>query len=150
MPVSRAERRPRRTPLEDFAMLSYRKAGAVVGTLAIGGALLAAAVPAQAATAATAPKSDGANGICKRLPKTEQRVQKALDRLNGPATEPGSIARLEQRVDDAKSAGHTAVYTYLNDRLTFRKTLVPTLTTRQDDLKAVATWCTSQGLGTAQ
>jgi hypothetical protein len=136
-------------------MLSYRamlsrKAGAAIGALALGGTLLATAVPAQAATTATAPKSDGAKGICKRLPKTEQRIQKSLDRLNGPATEAGSVARLEQRVDDAKSAGHTAVYTYLNDRLTFRKSLLPTLTTRQNDLKAVATWCTSQGLGTAQ
>ncbi|WP_327066026.1 hypothetical protein OG500_09250 [Kitasatospora sp. NBC_01250] len=137
-------------------MLSYRKAGATLGALALGGTLLAAAVPAQAATPtpSTAPTGDGAKGICKRLPKTEQRVQKALDRLNGPATENGSVARLQQRVDNAKNAGQTAIYTYLNDRLTFRKSLLPTLTTRQSDLQSVATWCSSQGLaapsGTAQ
>ncbi|TQF02323.1 hypothetical protein E6W39_08600 [Kitasatospora acidiphila] len=131
-------------------MLSYRKAGAAIGALALGGTLLAAAAPAQAATTATAPKSDGAKGICKRLPQTEQRIQRALDRLNGPATENGSIARLQQRVDDAQKAGHTAVYTYLNDRLTYRKSLVPTLTTRQNDLTAVATWCSGQGLGASK
>ncbi|WP_035841241.1 hypothetical protein [Kitasatospora azatica] len=137
-------------------MLSYRKAGAALGALALGGTLLAAAAPAQAAGGTPSPKtlpsptSDGAKGICKRLSKTEQRVQASLNRLNGPVTEAGSIARLEQRVDEAKKAGHTEVYTYLNDRLTFRKSLVPTLTTRQNDLKAVDTWCTSQGLGGAQ
>ncbi|MDH6145823.1 MULTISPECIES: hypothetical protein [Kitasatospora] len=131
-------------------MLSYRKAGAAIGALALGGTLLAAAAPAQAATTATAPKNDGAKGICKRLPQTEQRIQRALDRLRGPATENGSIARLEQRVDDAQKAGHTAVYTYLNDRLTYRKSLLPTLTTRQNDLTAVATWCSGQGLGASK
>lgn len=140
-------------------MLSYRKAATALGTLALGGTLLATAVPAQAQDASpsaapsakplTAPKGDGAKGICKRLPKTRQRVEASLDRLNGPATTAGSIARLEQRVDNAKTAGHTEIYTYLNDRLTFRKSLVPTLKTRQDDLASVATWCSAQGLGQA-
>jgi hypothetical protein len=140
--------------VEDLVMLSYRKAGAALGALALGGTLLAAAAPAQAASPSPktlpTPTSDGAKGICKRLPKIEQRVQASLDRLNGPVTEAGSIARLEKRVDEAKQAGHTEVYTYLNDRLTFRKSLVPTLTTRQSDLKAVDTWCASQGLGDAK
>ncbi|GAB2731046.1 hypothetical protein [Kitasatospora kifunensis] len=137
-------------------MPSYRKAGATLGALALGGTLLVAAAPAQAATStptgapvstpASGPTGDGAKGICKRLPKTEQRIQKALDRLNGPVTENGSVARLQQRVDNAKNAGQTAIYTYLNDRLTFRKSLIPTLTTRQSDLQSVATWCSSQGL----
>ncbi|MFF9641693.1 hypothetical protein [Kitasatospora aureofaciens] len=142
-------------------MRSYRKAAAAAGALALGGTLFAFAGPAQAATTnatpvATvtpktlpAPKGDGAKDICKRLPKTEQRIQNALNRLNGPNTEVGSVARLEQRVDNAKAAGHTAVYSYLNDRLTYRKSLVPMLTQRQNDLKDVATWCSSQGLGTS-
>ncbi|MDH6118277.1 hypothetical protein [Kitasatospora sp. GAS204B] len=130
-------------------MLSYRKAGATLGALALGGTLLAAAAPAQAASPSPlpVPKGDGAKSICKRLPKTEARIQKALTRLNGPDTEAGSVARLEQRVGNAKTAGQTAIYTYLNDRLTFRKSLIPTLTTRQNDLTAVASWCSSQGLG---
>ncbi|MCX4745440.1 hypothetical protein OG455_07880 [Kitasatospora sp. NBC_01287] len=136
----------------DSVMISYRKAGAALGALALGGTLLAAAAPAQAAspspaTGLAAPKGDGAKAICKRLPKTEQRIQNALTRLNGPVGEAGSVARLEQRVGNAKTAGQTAIYTYLNDRLTFRKSLIPTLTTRQSDLAAVASWCTSQGLG---
>ncbi|WP_329569909.1 hypothetical protein [Kitasatospora sp. NBC_01266] len=130
-------------------MLSYHKAGATLGALALGGTLLAAAAPAQAASSSPlpVPTGDGAKSICKRLPKTEARIQKALTRLNGPDTEAGSVARLQQRVDNAKTAGQTAVYTYLNDRLTFRKSLIPTLTTRQNDLTAVAGWCSSMGYG---
>ncbi|WP_354643154.1 hypothetical protein [Kitasatospora camelliae] len=124
-------------------MLVYRKAAAL-GALALAGSLLAA-VPAQAASAKPTPKTDGAKSICKRLPKTEERVDKSLQRLNGDATVPGSIARMEQRVANAKAAGHTEVQALLNDRLTFRRSMVATLTTRQADLKAVATWCTAQG-----
>ncbi|MDH6575332.1 hypothetical protein [Kitasatospora sp. MAP5-34] len=126
-------------------MLANRKSAAVLGALALAGALFAAA-PAQAATttAKAAPKGDGAKVICNRLPKTEARVDAAITRLNGAVTVPGSIARLEQRVADAKTAGHTEIYNYLNDRLTFRKSLLPTLETRQADLKAVNTWCTAQ------
>ncbi|MEU9132796.1 hypothetical protein AB0D08_32610 [Kitasatospora sp. NPDC048540] len=115
-------------------------AAAAVASLAVAGALLAAA-PAQAAPT---PTGDGSKAICKRLPKTEERVTKALTRLNGDAGVVGSVARLEQRVNNAKSAGHTEIQTYLNDRLTYRKGLVTTLQTRQNDLKSVATWCGTQ------
>ncbi|MFE0464384.1 hypothetical protein ACFW1A_34545 [Kitasatospora sp. NPDC058965] len=137
--------------MEDHVMLSNRKLGAGLGAVVLGGTLLVAAAPAQAASPTPktlpTPTSDGAKGICKRVPKLQDRIDKALDRLNGPVTEAGSISRLQQRTDLAKQQGHTEIYTYLNDRLTFRKSLVPTLTTRQSDLKSVATWCTSQGLG---
>ncbi|MGW4378298.1 hypothetical protein [Kitasatospora sp. NPDC004531] len=111
---------------------------AVAGVLALAGAVLAAG-PAQAAGGA--PKGDGAKSICKRLPKTEERVDKALTRLHGDATVNGSIARLEQRVDSAHKAGHAEIEKYLNDRLTVRRTLVSTLDTRKADLKSVADWC---------
>ncbi|MFE3878635.1 hypothetical protein ACFXPX_30090 [Kitasatospora sp. NPDC059146] len=141
-------------------MHPHRKAAAVIGALALGTTLVALTGPAQAATPSATPvasrtpkvlptpEGDGAKGICKRLPKADQRIKNALDRLNGPVTEAGSIARLQQRVNNAKAAGHTAIYNDLNDRLTYRKSLVPTLTQRQSDLNAVATWCSSQGLGT--
>ncbi|WP_329485407.1 hypothetical protein OG618_02215 [Kitasatospora sp. NBC_01246] len=116
-----------------------RKAAAV-GALALAGTLMAA-VPAQADSA---PKNDGTKSVCERLPKIKEHVDKAIERLNGDATVTGSVARLQQRVTDAKSAGHNEIYTYLNDRLTFRKSMLPTLQTRQSDLKAVATWCAGQ------
>ncbi|MEU9075536.1 hypothetical protein ACFYUY_21525 [Kitasatospora sp. NPDC004745] len=129
---------------------------AALGALALAGSLLAVA-PAQAAgsgssasgapTAKAAPTGDGAKGICKRLPKTEERVTKALARLGGDATVVGSVSRLQQRVTNAKTAGHTEIETLLNDRLTARKALVTTLQTRQNDLKSVATWCAANGEG---
>ncbi|WP_457032545.1 hypothetical protein [Kitasatospora sp. P5_F3] len=125
-------------------MLSNRKA-VLTGALALAGTLLVA-VPAQAETKpATAPKGDGAKSVCKRLPKTEQRINASLTRLKGDATVNGSVARMEQRVANAKAAGHTEIQTLLSGRLTFRKNLLPTLQTRQNDLKAVATWCAAQG-----
>ncbi|SDT82306.1 hypothetical protein SAMN05216371_7090 [Streptomyces sp. TLI_053] len=139
---------------------SGRRAGAL-GALALAGALLATTPAAQAAPAAPStgpaaatsptalptPTGDGARTICKRLPSTEGHLTNALNRLNGSATVAGSVARLEQRVANAKAAGHTEVETYLNGRLTARKALVGTLKSRQDDLKSVATWCAAHGKG---
>ena len=45
----------------------------------------------------------------------------------------------------AQSKGQTAVEKYLNDKLTYRKSLVPTLNQRSTDLDAVRTWCDAQG-----
>lgn len=129
---------------------STRRRAAALGALALAGSLLAAAPayadgsngsPSGAPTTAATPKDDGAKHICKRLPKTEERITKALNRFNGDATVVGSVARLQQRVTDAKAAGHTEIETYLTNRLTARKTLLTTLQARQTDLKAVATWC---------
>ncbi|MER6298904.1 hypothetical protein ABT247_04925 [Kitasatospora sp. NPDC001539] len=135
---------------------------AALGAVALAGSLFAA-VPAQAdgtggspsaapatpsapATGST-PAGDGAKAVCKRLPKTEQRVTEALARLNGDATVAGSVARLQQRVDNAKAAGHPEIEKLLNDRLTARKGLVTTLQTRKSDLDSVATWCAAHDQG---
>lgn len=88
-----------------------------------------------------APTGDGARSLCKRVPRIDARIDRALARLNGPATRTGSIARLQKRVDNANAAGDTAVATYLKDKLTFRTSLVPTLNQRSTDLDAVRTWC---------
>jgi hypothetical protein len=127
-------------------------APALVG-LTLAGALLGASTPASAAgtpgaaaTASTAGKHQ-AEVVCTRAPKVELRVTRALARLNGPAGERGSIARMQKRVDVAAKAGNTAIETYLNDRLTARKAMVGTLTTRQNDLKQVETWCAANGNG---
>lgn len=121
--------------------MPMNRTAAAVAALAATGALLAAASPAGAAET---PRSDGAKAVCKRLPATEARVAKALKRLGGGVTVAGSVARLEKRVAEAKSAGHTETAAYLGDRLTFRRSLVPMLETRQTDLKAVAEWCAAR------
>ncbi|WP_333769797.1 hypothetical protein [Streptomyces sp. IBSBF 2435] len=101
--------------------------------------------PSAAATSAgKAPTGDGARALCKRLPTVDARIDRALARLNGPAAERGSIARLQQRISHADAKGDTAVSTFLKDRLTFRQSLVPTLTKRSTDLDAVRGWCGTQ------
>ncbi|AVZ73907.1 hypothetical protein SLUN_18740 [Streptomyces lunaelactis] len=99
--------------------------------------------PAPKAT----PTGDGAQALCKRVPKIDKRLERILSRLDGDVTERGSIARLQKRAENAKKAGHTEIETYLNDKLTFRRTLVPTLEKRQKDLAAVKTWCEANAGG---
>ncbi|MHA6760484.1 hypothetical protein [Streptacidiphilus sp. PAMC 29251] len=123
--------------------------GSACAGLALAGALLGAVTPASAASAtpSTSPAQRQAKAVCVRAPKVDARITRALARLHGRATERGSIARLQKRVDLAKGAGQTAIETYLNDRLTARQALVGTLTTRQADLKGVESWCGANHLG---
>jgi len=152
--------------------MSIRRTALVpaLAALTLAGSLLGASAPAFAATApatpagstpatstassgpapASGPKSDGAHGICLRATKVEARITRDLARLNGPATEVGSVARLSKRVEDAQTAGHSAIQKYLQDRLTYRESLVPTLQQRQSDLVPVNTWCAANGNGKGQ
>lgn len=128
-------------------------ASALAG-LALAGTLLGstAASAADATPGAKAPGAEGAGVhqaklVCGRAHKVDARVGRALARLSGPVGEIGSIAHLQKRVDVAAKAGHTAIETYLNDRLTARKALVGTLTTRQTDLGQVESWCAAHDNG---
>ncbi|MFF2362784.1 hypothetical protein ACFVU0_08715 [Streptomyces sp. NPDC058122] len=128
------------------------RAGKTVVALMAVGALLGGAGAASADGTGThpsgAPTGDGAKGLCKRVPKIDRRIERILGRLNGDASQRGSIARLEQRLADAKSAGDTRIETYLDHRLAFRRSLVPTLESRQKDLADVRKWCASHDDGT--
>ncbi|MFE3326530.1 hypothetical protein [Streptomyces sp. NPDC059176] len=129
-------------------MLTFRKAAvlcAAVGSLLVGAG-------AAVADGGTPPRDgaragDGAQALCKRVPKIEKRIERALERINGGADDHGSLARLEQRVAAAEEADHTEVHAFLNGRLTARKTLKTTLEQRQKDLAAVKTWCQAQTKG---
>jgi hypothetical protein len=134
-------RRRRRTLLAGLATAVLLVSGA--------GAAVAETSPTPAPTATAAPEGDGAKALCKRLPKIDRRIDRALKRLEGGADVKGSIARLQQRVDNAKKAGHEEIATYLQDRLTFRKSLVATLQQRQKDLAGVKTWCADNDNGKA-
>jgi hypothetical protein len=128
-------RRPRRTLLVGLAAAALLAAGT--------GAAAAESTPAPAST----PTGDGAHALCKRAPKIDHRIDRALTRLNAGADRRGSVARLQQRVDNAQKAGHDEIATFLQDRLTFRKHLVTTLRQRQQDLADVTTWCKNNGNG---
>ncbi|MFG3284761.1 hypothetical protein [Streptomyces sp. NPDC048111] len=120
-------------------------AAAAVLTVTAPGAF-AADKPSGGATA-PAPTSDGAKGVCKRAPKAGKHVERALNRLDGGATTVGSVARMQQRLDNARKEGHTAIATLLDHKLTYRKGLVTTLQQRQKDLKDVTSWCAANGNG---
>ncbi|MGD3109545.1 hypothetical protein [Streptomyces sp. YGL11-2] len=101
----------------------------------------------SAARHAKGPRSDGAKGLCVRVPRLEKRIEKRIRRIEGPVGTPGSIKYLEQRIDLAQKANHAAVAKFLGDRLTARKGFLTTLKKEQTDLKAVATWCAANKLG---
>ncbi|GHD90027.1 hypothetical protein [Streptomyces naganishii] len=113
------------------------------------GVATADSTPAPAASAAAKHSGDGAKALCRRVPKLDRRIDRALKRLDAGAGTRGSISRLEKRVDNAKKAGHTEIATYLQDRLDFRKSLRNNLEKRHKDLAAVKTWCAANGDGKA-
>lgn len=122
---------------------------AVLGAAGSAVADSSTATPSTTAPAKANPKSGiggSARALCRRVPKIDSRIDRALARLNGPATERGSIARLQKRVDTATSKNQTAVEKFLGDKLTFRKSLLPMLNQRSTDLDAVRTWCDAQGV----
>ncbi|MFJ5531199.1 hypothetical protein [Streptomyces sp. NPDC093261] len=137
-------RRRRRTLLAGLATAALLVSGA--GAAAAAGST--APAPAAGSTA-PAPSGDGAQALCKRVPKIDRRIERALKRLDGGVGVRGSVARLQQRVDNAKKAGHGEIATYLQHRLDFRKSLVPTLEQRQKDLVGVKSWCSAHGNGKA-
>ncbi|MEV6114865.1 hypothetical protein AB0L59_20700 [Streptomyces sp. NPDC052109] len=109
----------------------------------------AGGVAAADSSPAPGPTGDGSQKLCKRVPKIDRHIQRALKRLDAGAGTRGSVARLQQRVDNAKKAGHTQVATYLQDRLDFRKSLVTNLKQREKDLNDVRTWCQDNSGGKA-
>lgn len=126
----------------------HRRKTATAAVAVAAAALLALSGSADAATpTGTVPTGDGARALCKRAPKIDRRIERALTRLNGSAATRGSVARLEQRVANAKSAGHTAIAGYLGDRLAYRKSLVPALQKAKTDIAQVETWCKANDNG---
>lgn len=114
-------------------------------------ALLAGGTGAATADSSPAPgpTGDGAKALCKRVPRIDRRIDRALKRLDAGADTRGSVARLERRAANAENAGHTEIATFLQDRLKTRKALVPTLKQRQKDLDQVRTWCRDNDGGRA-
>ncbi|GHE08392.1 hypothetical protein [Streptomyces alanosinicus] len=106
------------------------------------------ATPA-AGTAGAKPAGDGAHALCKRAPRIERRIARALKRIDAGAGTRGSVARLQKRVDNAKKAGHSEIAAYLQNRLDFRTSLRTNLEQRQKDLASVKTWCRANDSGKA-
>ncbi|MFG2526941.1 hypothetical protein [Streptomyces sp. NPDC048516] len=133
-----------------IALSSVAAATALLGVVGTAAADSSTPAPSGSASAKTRTgegktrTGDGAQALCRRAPKIEKRLHRALHRLQGKAGVRGSVARLEKRAEKAKAAGHTEIATFLNHKLAHRKSLVPTLQQRQKDLAKVATWCKSR------
>ncbi|MGW4562765.1 hypothetical protein ACWEN3_10265 [Streptomyces sp. NPDC004561] len=119
---------------------------AVTAALAAGTAGVAVAADG---TPAAKPAGDGAKALCKRAPRIDRRIDRALKRLDAGAGTRGSVARLQKRIDNAKKAGHTEIATYLQNRLDFRTSLRANLQQRKKDLAGVRTWCQDNDNGKA-
>jgi hypothetical protein len=145
IPAARPARAARATRGAVAAAAAVTALLAAAGTAAADSASPSPAPRGHTPAARKSPTGDGARALCRRVPRIDARIDRALARLNGPDTEPGSVARLQKRVDNAVAAGDTAVATYLKDKLAFRTSLVPTLNRRSTDLAAVRTWCGTQG-----
>ncbi|MEV8047605.1 hypothetical protein AB0P02_27750 [Streptomyces griseoluteus] len=101
----------------------------------------AGAASAAGASPGSEPAGDGARALCKRAPKVDRRIDRALKRLDAGKARRGSVARLQQRVDNAKETGHTEIATFLQGRLDTRESLKKELQQRKKDLAGVETWC---------
>ncbi|MFF8647353.1 hypothetical protein ACF06D_03745 [Streptomyces griseoluteus] len=101
----------------------------------------AGAASAAGASPGAEPAGDGARALCKRAPKVDRRIDRALKRLDAGKARRGSVARLQQRVDNAKEAGHNEIATFLQGRLDTRESLKKELQQRKKDLAGVKTWC---------
>ncbi|MFF8992230.1 hypothetical protein ACF09H_20260 [Streptomyces sp. NPDC014983] len=130
-------------------MLSRKTTVVALATIT---ALLGAAGPAAAGGASTTSSAStdstgdaAARALCVRATRVAHRIDRDLTRLNGPVTQRGSIARLQKRVDNAEAAGHDKAG--LDDRLTYRKSLVPLLQQRSQTLTQVTDWCTAHNHG---
>ncbi|MFK4109058.1 hypothetical protein [Streptomyces sp. NPDC002176] len=117
-------------------------AGLATAALLAGSAGAASAADASpSAKPAAKAAGDGARALCKRAPKIDKRIDRALKRLDAGKARRGSVARLQQRVDNAKKAGHTEIATFLQGRLDTRESLKKDLEQRKKDLAGVKTWC---------
>ncbi|KUN80313.1 hypothetical protein AQJ66_26600 [Streptomyces bungoensis] len=130
-------------------MHARRRTRTLLAGLAATAVLATTAGTAAAAGHAPAhrPAGDGAHALCKRVPRIDRRIERALKRLDAGAGTRGSVARLQQRVENAKKAGHTEIATFLQDRLDFRTSLRTSLEKRRKDLTDVRTWCQANDNG---
>ncbi|MGW2210262.1 hypothetical protein [Streptomyces sp. NPDC001781] len=123
-------------------------AGLATAALLAGSAGAASAADASSgAKPAAKAAGDGARALCKRAPKAGKRIDRALRRLDAGKARRGSVARLQQRVDNARKAGHTEIATFLQGRLDTRESLKKDLQERKKDLAGVKTWCAANDGG---
>ncbi len=107
---------------------------AASGTLVLGLALLTSTASAQSSAPAPAQPSFDVSKVCQqRIPKLENRANKALTRINGGADVRGSVANLRAR---AERATDPAQKDWLNGKADHRAQRVDVLKKTQERLAA--------------
>ncbi|HVK21609.1 MAG TPA: hypothetical protein VM677_09650 [Actinokineospora sp.] len=112
----------------------WAAAAAIAVGMSLTGAGIAAAQPSEPVTITLSPEQ--VQHLCaKRLPKTEQRVTKLLERINADAGTRGSVAWLKARAEKERTAGREATANLLEEKAERRAG-------RVDQLNKIKGWVT--------
>ncbi|OIV38243.1 hypothetical protein BIV57_06830 [Mangrovactinospora gilvigrisea] len=127
------------------ATVGVAAANADTGTSHAATAAAAVSSSSSGSTSKSAKTEDGSRRLCRNMPVTRRRLQLELRRLDGTKNgkRHGEIANLQKRISAAKSAGHTAVATFLTDELNRAQHSHTDALKEQTDLKGVKTYCKS-------
>ncbi|CRK60352.1 hypothetical protein [Alloactinosynnema sp. L-07] len=105
----------------------WAAAAAIAVGMSLTGAGVAAAQPSEPVTITLSPEQ--VQHLCeKRLPKSEQRVTKLLERINADANTRGSVAWLKARAEKERAAGREATANLLEEKAERRAGRVDQLT----------------------
>lgn len=122
-----------------------RASRAAVAAFVTAISFLAVMVPSGAVHADDGDLRPRLEAACARIPEATTRLQAAIDRLDGPASQRGSLAWFEAAIERATSSNRTRIAADLQrrlDRLTARRA---TLDERSEQLAALAERCTDLG-----
>jgi hypothetical protein len=126
-------------------------AAALIAAATLAAPGVAGATDTHPGTAATTTHSEDDLGprlerACLRIPNLEIRTTNLLERLNGDATVKGSLAWLQERIDEAAGNDRDQLVTVLENRLEVRTASIDVLETRQDALADARQLCSDHGV----
>ena len=107
------------------------------GLLVVGGGVAVADEPPPPTPAPITLSPEQSAWLCnERIPRLLERIDRLQERIAGDAATPGSTARLEQRLADARAAGRTDQVHWLEARIAHRPVLVDRLGTAEQRIEA--------------
>jgi hypothetical protein len=119
---------------------------ALAMSIAVGVGGVASAAPAAASPTTVDAPGPRLERACRRIPDLQERVGRALERIDGSAETRGSLAWLEGRIAKAEAAGRTDAVEVLQNRLATRTSVRETLVLRSAELDDLASRCAELGI----